>query len=76
MLDHPDRSRPATEDHEAGESVPEADALEQAVPVADDEADEAADAFPDHLPDDAPEADALEQATPIPGAADDERSPG
>ena len=76
MPDHPDPPRPDAEDRDASESVPEADALEQAVPVVEDGTGEEADPFPDHLPEDAPEADALEQATPVPVDADDERSPG
>jgi hypothetical protein len=54
MLDRPD--------DETKEPVPEADAIEQAMP-ADDRADDHEE--PDELPDDAPEADALEQATPV-----------
>jgi hypothetical protein len=61
---------------ETKEPIPEADALEQAEPVVEEQAgtNQAPAPLPDHLPDDAPEADALEQATPVPGQ-DEEDAP-
>lgn len=63
-------------DDETKEPIPEADALEQAEPAAEERAGtgEAPARLPDHLPEDAPEADALEQATPVPGQ-DEEDAP-
>lgn len=49
--------------------VPEADAIEQAMP-ADDRSDDLE--APEALPDDAPEADAIEQATPVTDLDDDD----
>lgn len=43
--------------------VPEADAVEQRLPAADDEPEEEQ---LDSIPEDVPEADALEQAMPVP----------
>ncbi|HWC69866.1 MAG TPA: hypothetical protein VG993_01760 [Actinomycetota bacterium] len=52
------------------EPIPEADALEQELPVEDDPEHEAE--LPDEVPDDAAEGDALEQATPVPGSEDED----
>ena len=54
---------------ETAEPVPEADAIEQAMP-ADDRSDDVEP--PVELPDDAPEADAIEQATPVTDLDDDD----
>jgi len=56
-------------DDETAEPVPEADAIEQAMP-ADDRSDELE--APLELPEDAPEADAIEQATPVTDLDDDD----
>jgi hypothetical protein len=50
------------------EPVPEADALEQATSVDDDDEERE---LPHGMPDDAAEGDALEQATTVPGSDDD-----
>ena len=56
-------------DDDAAEPVPEADAIEQAMP-ADDRSDDLE--VPVELPDDVPEADAIEQATPVTDLDDDD----
>jgi hypothetical protein len=57
-------------DDQTREPIPEADALEQAEPVGEDEDQDRG--LLDEVPDDAPEADALEQATPVPGQDEDD----
>jgi hypothetical protein len=56
-------------DDDTAEPIPEADAIEQAMP-ADDRSDDLE--APVELPDDAPEADAIEQATPVTDLDDDD----
>ena len=58
-----------TEDDEIGTEVPEADALEQRLPLVPDDADDE----PESIPADAPEADALEQAKGVPPEDDARR---
>jgi hypothetical protein len=54
------------EDEAIEDPVPEADALEQAMPlVGDDNEDELPAPLIEELPPDVPEADALEQAQPV-----------
>jgi hypothetical protein len=70
-----DQTEDLTED-ETKEPIPEADALEQAEPVADERAGEPSDRrsipLPKEVPDDVPEADALEQSTDVPGQDEDD----
>jgi hypothetical protein len=57
------------QDDELGVEVPEADAIEQRLPVVPDDVDDE----PDAIPEDAPEADALEQAKSVPPEDDAQR---
>ena len=60
------------DDDDGKEPIPEADALEQAEPVIDEDPEDLE--MPGTLPDDASEADALEQAAPVPGQTEDDES--
>jgi hypothetical protein len=57
----------------ADEPVPEADALEQARPVVEDEDDEELDTRPRHDDPEVPDADAAEQEIPVVDGVEDER---